>query len=119
MFSGFFLKSNKLISTKKKIIKSASCPAKLESLCNKRLSKVSSEESLDSLVEETTELIYHDDNLKLVLLFFLNTILVFKKKMSINIYDIKIKEITTKLIVHYLFHQLFSYLESINYLPFN
>jgi hypothetical protein len=118
MFSSFFYKFRQPVVVKTKIIKSSSCPARLESLCNKRLSKVSSEQSLDSLIEETTELVHHDDNLKLFLLFIFNTILIFKRKMSVTMYEIKIKEITTKLLVHYFLHQLFCYIESNNFLGF-
>jgi hypothetical protein len=87
------------------ISRSASCPGNLEKY---RISKIANRQVLESIIEETLE--YNQDNdpiLKLFGVIIFNLWTTFTSKTSKILFEGKIKEITIRLMLHYIIHELF------------
>ena len=100
------------LSKDSRIKRSVSCPGDLEKY---RISRIINRQVLESIIEETIE--YNQDNdpiLKLIGVIIFNIWTTITTKTNKILFEGKIKELTIRLTLYYIIHELFYTVKHLN-----
>jgi hypothetical protein len=94
--------------------KIVSCPGNLEKY---KIEKIVSQQTMESLIEESIEYSSGngDPSLKLITFLCLSLINSIKSSINYNIFQGKMKEIIIRMVIQYVIHELFYIVKTISY----